>query len=199
LRRVERELAAATALIGVATADLYPRFFITGTAGLESDRLQTLANWDSRFWSVGPSITWPVFAAGRIRANIEVQDARQAQAFDRYAQAVLLAFEEAENALVTYSKERERSAALAEAVTANRRAVELSTELYSRGLVDFLDVLDAQRALFLADDELVQSQGAVATALVALYKALGGGWDDEEIEKLREEAGTAAARGDPPS
>jgi NodT family efflux transporter outer membrane factor (OMF) lipoprotein len=177
VRRAERELAVATAAIGVATADLYPRFSLTGGGGVESTRLEDLARGGSVYWFVGPSFSWPIFHAGAIRANIRVQDARAEQALARYEQTVLVSLREVEDALVAYAQERERRARLTEAVTADRSAVELARELNDRGLVDFLNVLDAQRSLYLVEDQLVQSDQAVVTNLVLLYKALGGGWE----------------------
>jgi NodT family efflux transporter outer membrane factor (OMF) lipoprotein len=176
VRRAERELAAATARIGVATADLFPRFSLTGSLGLQSEEFSDLASMDSRFFNIGPSVSWPIFDAGRIRSNIRVQNARQEQALVRYEQSVLTALEDVENALVNYAKEQQRRQSLQRAVDANRRSVEMSQQLYDRGLTDFLDVLDAQRALFASEDALVQSDRTISTNLVALYKALGGGW-----------------------
>jgi NodT family efflux transporter outer membrane factor (OMF) lipoprotein len=181
VRRAERQLAAATARIGVATAEIFPRFSLTGLLGVQSVQLSTLVQDASQFWSIGPTIRWPVFQAGRIRANIEVQNARQEQALLRYEQAVLTALEEVENALVAYAKEQGRRQALAAAVSANQRAVELANELYINGLVDFLSVLEAQRSLFSSQSQLVQSDTAVSTDVVALYKALGGGWQADEL------------------
>jgi multidrug efflux system outer membrane protein len=177
VRQAERQLAAATARIGVAEADLYPKLSLTGSLGLESVKLADLATGASRFWSIGPTLSWPIFDAGRIRANIAVQDARTEQQLTTYEQTVLTSLEEVENALVAYSREQVRHAQLAEAVEANRRAVELSNELYIRGLGDFLNVLDSQRALFASESDLAQSEATVSTNLVALYKALGGGWE----------------------
>ena len=177
VRQAERQLAAATARIGVAEADLYPKLSLTGSLGLESVKLADLATGASRFWSIGPTLSWPIFDAGRIRANIAVQDARTEQQLTTYEQTVLRSLEEVENALVAYSREQVRHAQLAEAVEANRRAVELSNELYIRGLGDFLNVLDSQRALFASESDLAQSEATVSTNLVALYKALGGGWE----------------------
>jgi outer membrane protein, multidrug efflux system len=180
IRRAERQLAAATARVGVATADLFPRFSLTGALGLQSDQLRDLGSWDSRFWSIGPSVSWPVLDFGRIRSNIRVQDARAEQALVTYQRSVLVALEDVENALVRYAKEQTRRQYLQEAVVANRRAVELGQELYTRGLVDFLSVLESQRQLFQSEDQLVQSEQLVAAQLVALYKALGGGWMIEQ-------------------
>jgi len=177
IRRAERTLAAATARVGVATADLYPRLSLSGMIGLQSFDLTTLVSSGSLAGSVGPSVRWPVFDAGRMRANIQVQDARQEQALLRYEQTVLSALEEVENALVAYGKEQHRQQALAAAVEANQRAVALANALYSKGLVDFLNVLQAELALFTAESQLVVSNTALATSVVALYKALGGGWE----------------------
>lgn len=180
VRRAERELAAATARIGVATAELFPRFSLTGSLGLQSEEFRDLADSGSRYFSIGPSVSWPIFDAGRIRSNIQVQNARQEQAMAQYEQSVLSAMEDVENALVNYSKEQERRQSLARAVEANRKAVDMSRMLYDRGLTNFLDVLDAQRALFISEDALVQSNRTISTNLIALYKALGGGWEDSQ-------------------
>ena len=177
VRRAERELAAATARIGVATADLFPRFTLTGSLGVAATDAADVFTGASRFWALGPQVVWPVFAGGRIRANIRVHEARQEAALARYEQSVLAALEDTETALVKYGQEQARRQALERAVDASQLAVTLSGELYTRGLQDFLTVLDTQRALYAAQDQLVQSQQAVAANLIALYKALGGGWE----------------------
>jgi multidrug efflux system outer membrane protein len=181
VRRAERELAAATARIGIAMADLFPRFALTGTLGVAATDAADVFTGASRFWSLGPQVLWPLFAGGRIRANIRVQEARQEAALARYEQAVLAALEDTETALVRYGQEQARREALARAVDASLLAVRLSQELYTRGLQDFLTVLDSQRALYSAEDQLVQSRQAVTTNLIALYKALGGGWEVESV------------------
>jgi NodT family efflux transporter outer membrane factor (OMF) lipoprotein len=177
IRRAERQLAASTALVGAATADLFPRFFLTGVAGLQSISADDWISGGSRFWSIGPRITWPVFDAGRIRANIEIRNAQQEQALTLYEKSVVVAFQDVETALVNYANEQQRYRSLTEAVAANRRAVTMANELYIRGLNDFLNVLDTQRSLYVTESELAQSQATMATNLVALYKALGGGWE----------------------
>lgn len=177
IRRAERELAAATARIGVATADLFPRFSLTGLLGLQSLDLGDLALGSSRFWTTGPNISMPLFEAGRIRANIRVQNARQEQALARYEKTILTALADVENTLVAYAKEQVRRRALAAAVDANRQAVDLANERYTKGLADFLNVLESQRSLYLSQDQLVQSEETVVENLIALYKALGGGWE----------------------
>ena len=177
IRRAERQLAAATARIGVAEADLYPKLSLTGSLGLESLKLADLPQGASRFWSVGPTLSWPIFDAGRIRANIAVQDARTDQQLSTYAQTVLTALEDVENGLVAYSREQVRRMQLTQAVEANRRAVALANELYRNGLGTFLNVLDSERALFASESDLAQSEATVSSDVVALYKALGGGWE----------------------
>lgn len=176
VRRAEKQLAAATARIGVATADLFPRFSLTGNLAQSSISFSDMALGSSTAWSLGPTIRWNIFNAGRTRANIEVQNARTEQALGIYEKAVLTALEEVETALVSYSREQDRRAALASAVQSNQRAHEISSELYARGLVDFLRVLESQRSLYLSQDQLAASDQLVSANLVALYKALGGGW-----------------------
>ena len=175
LRRSERELAAATARIGVATADLFPRFNLLGSFGRRSDDLGDF-DASSQFWSAGFGFRWPILAGGRIRANIRVQEARQEQALLQYEKAILTALEEVENALSAHGRELRRRDSLGASVAANRRALELATDRYASGLEDFLSVLDAQRSVYAAEDQLVQSEKNTAVTLIAIYKALGGGW-----------------------
>ncbi|HEY3243446.1 MAG TPA: efflux transporter outer membrane subunit [Phycisphaerae bacterium] len=177
IRAAERQLAAATARIGAAMADLFPKFSIAGSFGPAASDIRRLLDHRSLGWSIGPDINWPIFEGGRIRANIEVQNARQEQALATYEKVVLTAFQDVESALIAYTNEKTRLESLARAVRADQRALELSNELYSRGLTAFLNVLDSQRALYLAQDELVQSEQAAVVDLIALYKALGGGWE----------------------
>lgn len=177
IRRAERDLAASTARIGVATADLYPRFSLTGSFGFAADKVPTLTDASSRFWSFGPAMKWPVLDWGRIRANIKVQDARAEQSLLQYERAVLTSFEDVENALSSYTREQARRSTLAESVASNQRAFDLASEQYRSGIIDFQRVLDSQRALFASQDALSDSDRAVSSNLVALYKALGGGWE----------------------
>jgi NodT family efflux transporter outer membrane factor (OMF) lipoprotein len=176
IRRAERLLAAQTARIGVATADLYPKFRLFGTIGLESLSTGDFLKYSSRAWSFGPSFSWNIFDAGAIRQNIKVQTVRQEQALIQYESAVLQALEEVENVLVAYAKEQERRDSLAKAEAAAERATLLAQDQYEAGLVNFNNVLDTQRALLVLQDQLVQSEGSVTSNLVRLYKALGGGW-----------------------
>ena len=176
IRRAERQLAAATAQIGAATADLFPKFSLTGAFGLQSVSASDWFTGGSRLWSIGPTIRWPIFDAGKIRANIEVRNAQQEQALHVYEKTVLTAFQDVETSLVNYSKEQVRYRSLINAVAATRRAVRTANELYLKGLIDFLNVLDAQRSLYSAENDLAQSEAAMASNMVSLYKALGGGW-----------------------
>ena len=176
VQRAERQLAAATARIGVATADLFPKFSLTGTVGLQSESTGNWFDYASRYWSAGPTLQWDLLQAGRIRANIRVHNARQEQALDFYQQTVLTALEDAENALTAYAGEQVRRESLSRSVQADQQALELSKQLYQSGLADFLRVLDSERSLYALQDELVQSDQAISLNLVQLYKALGGGW-----------------------
>jgi outer membrane efflux protein/MacB-like protein len=171
------QLAAATARIGEAKADLFPHFVLTGTAGRQAAQLHDLTLGAANFFSVGPGISLPLFTGGRIRSNIAVQTSRQREAVIGYQSTVLNALEDVENALVSYSQEQERRDRLNDAVAQSQLAVDLATEQYKAGLVDFLSVLDAQRDLYANEDQLVQSQTSVTTNLVGLYRALGGGWN----------------------
>jgi NodT family efflux transporter outer membrane factor (OMF) lipoprotein len=175
----ERQLAAATANIGVARSDLFPKFYLTGIAGFEGTSADDWFNSGSRFWSFGPAVQWRIFDAGRIRANIQVQNARQEQALANYENTALSAFEDVENSLVAYAKEQVRRRSLEDAVTSSQESLRLANQLYANGLSNFINVLDAERSLYQAQDQLVQSERTVSTDLISLYKALGGGWETE--------------------
>jgi multidrug efflux system outer membrane protein len=178
--RAERELAAATANIGVATSDLFPKFYLTGAAGYQSVSARDWFSSASSFWSIGPSVQWKIFDAGRVRATIRVQDARQEEALSAYERTVLTAFEEVENGLVSYANEQERQRSLEEAVASSRKSLDLANRLYTSGLTDFLRVLDAERSLYDAEDRLAQSDEAISANLITLYESLGGGWQRYE-------------------
>lgn len=176
VQRAERQLAAQTARIGVATADLYPRFVLPGSIGLEALSTNHLFLSGSRVWSIAGSVSWPVFQGGAIRQNIEVQSALQEQALERYEVALLVALEEVENSLVAYAAEQDRSGALTQATQAAEGAAVLAREQYASGLIDFQTVLDAERSVLSLQEQLAQSRGQVAANVISLYKALGGGW-----------------------
>jgi multidrug efflux system outer membrane protein len=176
IRRAEAQIHAATARIGVATADLFPKFNLAGSITMNATKPSDLS-WSQRSWSYGSSAGWEIFNAGRVSSNIEVQKALQQQAVLTYKKTVLTAIQDVENALIAYTKEQEHHKSLIDAVTANRKAVELSTQLYVEGQTDFISVLDAQRSLYVTEDALVRSTSTLSTDLIAIYKALGGGWD----------------------
>jgi multidrug efflux system outer membrane protein len=178
IRKSEADLHAATARIGVAEADYFPKFSLTGSVGLQGGRSSSLTSFGDRFWSIGPSVSVPVFTAGRVGATVDAQRAFTDQTLAAYRKTVLVALQEVENALVSYAKEQERRAALADALNADVQAVDIATQLYTAGKTDFLNVLTAERLRFEAEDALAQSSRQVVQNLVALYKSLGGGWDE---------------------
>lgn len=177
IRNAERLLAQAVANIGIAVADRYPTLSLAGSIGIGSRNLSNLAQPESLIWSIGPQLDIPVFDGGRRRAEVDVQRARAEQAEAAYQNTVLVALEEVENALIAYAEELRRREALARSVHTSRDALALATELWVRGLTPFLDVLVAQRTLYVAEVNLAVSEASVTTDLVALYQALGGGWD----------------------
>jgi outer membrane protein, multidrug efflux system len=177
VRRAERQLAAETARIGVAKAEWFPKISLTGDAGFESVSVSKWFEPGSRFWSIGPSIQWNALDFGRVRAQVHAQTAVQEAALAMYQKAVLVSLQEAENAVVAYAHEQNRHQALVDAVSENRRSLELADSLYKNGRVNFLDVLDARRSLYQSDDQLALSDQTVSLDLIALYKALGGGWE----------------------
>jgi multidrug efflux system outer membrane protein len=176
IRRAESNLAAQTARIGMATADLYPKFRLSGSIGLESLESADLFKSSSNSWNIVPGVSWNIFDAGAIRRNIEVQSVIQEQYLLAYEATILGALEEVENTLTVYAEEQLRRERLVAAVDAARQAADLASLQYSAGLTDFTVVLDAQRSLLSFDDQLAQSDGAVTSNLIRLYKALGGGW-----------------------
>lgn len=179
--RAERRLASTTARIGVATADLYPKFSLLGAIGLESRSGSDFFDGSSKFWSIGPSITWPIFQRGRIVANIEVRDAEQQEALINYRKTILVAYEEVENAIAAFRNEGDHRRVISKMVDSDERAVVLAMSLYKSGLTDFRNVLIAQQTLFRSRIDRVRSDAAVVTALVALHKALGGGVELETV------------------
>ncbi len=172
----ERLLAAETADIGVATADLFPKFSLFGGFGVETAEFDTLFNSDSIAWSIGPSFSWAIFQGGRIWANIEAQSAQSERALAEYEKTVLNVLRDVNSALVAHSYERETALNLFAAVDETRNSLNLSMTLYEEGLSDFLSVLNAEALLLLVEDRYTTSQTSEWTSLIRLYKALGGGW-----------------------
>jgi multidrug efflux system outer membrane protein len=179
IRRAERRLAAQTARVGIATADLYPSFSLTGFLGLESLEVEEFAEGESLSWSVVPGFRWNLFSGGKIRNRIRAEEARTRQALAAYEQTVLLALEETGNSLVAYGREKERRDRLTEAVRASQRSVEIVETQYRSGLTDFQRYLDSQRSLFNQQDALAVSAGQVTKNLIGVNRALGGGWDPD--------------------
>ena len=177
VREAEAQLHSAVAQIGVAVADLFPKFSLTGSLTYQNNLAGNLFMGGSRYSSFGPTVTWPVFQGGGIVSNIRVQKALRDQSYLTYQKTVLTALQDVENALIAFDKEWDHRQALNDAVVFNRKAVDLSIQLYTAGQTDFLNVLIAQRSLYAAEDALVQSTLSTATDLIAVYKALGGGWD----------------------
>jgi multidrug efflux system outer membrane protein len=176
IRVSERQLAASTARIGVAVADLFPRVTFTGSVGLAAGSIGGLGDAGSGTHLIAPGISWAAFDLGHVRARIAASRARSEGALAAYEQTVLRALQEAEDALVTHARERERLQALQAAAEASDTAARLARLRYENGAVDFLQVLDAERSLLQAEDSLAQGRAATATSLVGVYKALGGGW-----------------------
>ncbi|BBL76872.1 efflux transporter outer membrane subunit [Methylomagnum ishizawai] len=190
IRKSERLLAAANAQVGVAIAELYPKINLSAFIGIQNTHITDFTP-IGKSWSMASSVSLPIFNWGRIQANIDSKQAQHQQAFLTYQSTVLNAFKEVEDALAAYAEEQRRRTDLAEAVEASRLAMALAEERYARGLTTFLDVLETQRALYAAESNLVASESLVSTDLVALYKALGGGW--QVVEPDRAQMDTAAA------
>lgn len=177
VRAAERELAASSADIGVAVADLYPRFSLTGGVGRSASVFSDLFEPESNTFSVGQFFQWPIFQGGAIRANIKVQEAEAEQAAALYEQTVLSSLADAETALTRYAQKLETRNRLHNAVENRRRSVELARARFNAGEEDFLSVIDAERELTGTEDELVVSETDTVLNLISLYTALGGGWE----------------------
>lgn len=176
VRIAERNLAQATARIGVAVADLFPRITFVGSAGYDSATWQDLGSSNSQTYSWGPSISWAALDLGRVRARIRIARAQTDIALAAYEAAVLNALEDTENSLVTYGESQRREVTLERAATESTTAARLARQRFEGGLSDFLSVLQAERDALAAQDSLAQGRTQTATSLVAVYKALGGGW-----------------------
>ena len=177
LRQAERDLHAATAEIGVATADLFPRFYLTGATSFQSMDFVDLFRANSFAWSLGPSVVWPVFQGGRIRSNIALNEAKRDEVLANYRQAVLKALKEVETSLVNYAERQVERDRLATSRQSQARAVQMARAQYREGLKDFQTVLDAERRLNEVENTLAVCETRVVTELIGLYKALGGGWE----------------------
>lgn len=181
VRAAERRLAAQTALIGVATAELYPQFSLPGTLSLEALDIGNI-NGSSLTYAFGPTVRWTLFAGGRIRNTIRAEEARTQQFLLAYEQTVLLALEDTEGAMVAFAQEKDRIKSVTAARDAASKSVSLVKDLYQSGLTQFQNVLDMERSLAQQDDNLAVSRGLLAADAVRIYRALGGGWDPEDPE-----------------
>jgi outer membrane protein TolC len=176
IRKAERRLAAQTARIGAAKADLFPKFNLSGSIGLEALSLGGLFSSSYETSRGSALVSWPIFKGGAIRKNIEIQSTLQEEYLIAYESAVLGALEEVENALTAFKNEQQRRESLDSATQAAQQAAQLAQQEYQTGLADFTTVLDIQRSLLSFQDQLAQSEGMVTTNLIHLYKVLGGGW-----------------------
>jgi len=191
VRRLERQTAAQSALIGVAKADLYPRLSLLGSIGVRAEDFGDLFDTPGSLSGfVGPSVQWDVFNYGRIGSNVQAQEARFRQFVYSYQEAVLRAGREAEDAAVSFLKSQERARYLAESVAAASRTVEITQDQYKDGAIDFTPVFLFEETLAEQQDELTLARGQIALSLVDLYRALGGGWE----MRLQGQAGVSASR-----
>jgi len=177
IRRAEAQLHAATASIGMAKADFYPRISLNGSAGFQTLQLSSLANWASGQFVLGPSITMPIFEGGRLKGTLQLREAQQQEAAIAYQHTVLEAWREVDDALVVYDAEQRRRDRLTAVVALNQRALSIAQQRYKAGAVDYIDVLNVQKQLLDAQSNLEQSRGTADANLVGLCKALGGGWE----------------------
>jgi outer membrane protein, multidrug efflux system len=176
VRVAERQYAAATARIGVAKADFYPHISLGGFVGFLAGRSNDFGGLASRAFSVGPSITWNGLNVERVRSNLHASEARADEAEANYQRTVLQAVEDVDNAVVGYNAEHARIEQLIAQSEQSKRAADLARIRYQEGATGYLELLDAERVQLAAEDDLAQSQTAIDTRAVSLYKALGGGW-----------------------
>ncbi|CAK15123.1 efflux transporter outer membrane subunit [Pseudomonas entomophila] len=185
IRSAERQLAAATANVGVATADLFPRVSLSGFLGFTAARGSQIGSAASNAWALGPSITWAAFDLGSVRARLRGAKADADGALANYEQQVLLALEESANAFSDYGKRQQRLLALMRQSEASRKAAELASIRYREGTVDYLVLLDAERERLSAEDAQAQGEVELYSGIVAIYKALGGGWQPDVVASAR--------------
>ncbi|MFZ0553177.1 MAG: TolC family protein, partial [Steroidobacteraceae bacterium] len=177
VRQAEANLHAATAEIGVAVSNYFPQLTLTAAGGYQSEGLSQLVETASRFASIGPTIQLPIFEGGRLHAQVRLQKVKAKEAAVAYAQTVLTALHQVEDALAAYGTDQARRASLETAVTASRNARLLARQRYQSGVASFIDVLDAERTEEENEVSLADATTAVSADLVQLYRALGGGWE----------------------
>jgi NodT family efflux transporter outer membrane factor (OMF) lipoprotein len=185
IRQAEAQLHAATADIGVAQANFYPTLNLTGSVGLQSLQFGKLFNLNSKQYSLGPGLTIPIFEGGQLRATLQLREALQQEAAVNFQKTVLQAWHDVDNALTAYKAEQTRRDELIQAVAENRRALALAQSRYQQGVADFLTVLVAETSLLASQQQLADSTTTVSSNLVALYKALGGGWEIDMPEETK--------------
>ncbi|MCP1481601.1 NodT family efflux transporter outer membrane factor (OMF) lipoprotein [Pseudomonas chlororaphis] len=177
IRQAEARLHAATASIGVAKGDFYPRITLSGNFGSQAMQLSDFGSWGSRQFGIGPQFSLPLFDGGRLRGMLHLREAQQQEAAVAYQQTVLRAWHEIDDQLTRYNSSQLRRDSLAEAVRQNQIALRTAQQQYVEGVVDFVNVLTVQGALLATQEQLVESSTGVSLAMVGLYKALGGGWE----------------------
>lgn len=183
----ERAVAAATARIGVATANLYPHLILTGAVGGQGQGLGVSPNLAQSVWSAGPGVYWSVLDFGTLDALVEVADYRTKEQLAAYKATILRAVRQVDAAIEDYAAQQQRLRSLTAALTAAERSVSLASQRYDRGLTDFLNVLDAEREEYALEDQYAQAQETAADDFAALYKALGGGWEEyQAIPPIRQ-------------
>lgn len=190
--RAERNISVTAARLGVATADLYPRFSLSGTAGLASVSARDFFSAGSLLWKIGPTITWPIFRRGQVVATIEVRNLQQQEALIAYRKTILNALEEADNAIDAYAREKNRHAILVAALNDSNAALAMSRSRYTGGLADFREVLDTGNLTLQAQRELSRGDRDIGLALIWLYKVLGGGWSATNVV-MKSDGGFAPA------
>jgi len=182
IREAEAQLHAATANIGAAKADFFPKVTLSGSVAIQATQFTNLGSWGARSYSVGPSLSIPIFEGGRLRSTLALREAEQQEAAITYRKTVLSAFQEVDDALTGFAAEQRRRDRLDASMQASKRALELANQRYVRGLSNYLDVLTAQKSLLTVEQQWVDSTATVSTDLVALYKALGGGWNMDDVQ-----------------
>jgi len=190
VRMSERQLASATANIGVSVASFFPSIVLGGIGGLQSLHLDKLFTSDSSIWGVGGNASLPVFEGGKLVGNLRVNQAATQVAYQTYQQTILQALEETESALVAYTQERATALEYSVAVQRYRILVELAAQRYEKGLTNRIDFLTSEQQLIAAEQNLLQSDTLALVDLIALYKALGGGWEFSQIKLGCEDAGS---------
>jgi NodT family efflux transporter outer membrane factor (OMF) lipoprotein len=182
VREAEARLHGATAQTGVAVANFYPDVTLNGTASVESFQLSNLFTPNSVIFAVGPSISIPIFEGGQLRGTLALRESQQREAAIFFQKTVLQAWKEVDDALTAYREVQRRRADVAQSVTENQAALQAARQRYSEGAIDFLNVISTQALLLQSENDLADSDTLIATNLVNLYRALGGGWEIADVD-----------------